>query len=82
MVALLGVIDCRIPDPRTWAGSRSTLIEAFLGVASGVSLPGTLGDRSSARCSVNGDGGPAFSVFIAEVDEHGLRVVLHAEAVT
>jgi len=49
-------------------------------VARGICLAGRLGYKPLARRTVNGEGRPSAPVLAAEVDEQGVGVMLHAQA--
>ena len=56
------------------------VVETVIGVAGGIGLAGRLCHRPLARRPVNREGRPSAPVLVAEVDEQGVGVMLHAKA--
>lgn len=73
---------CAPNAPRPWwqADRRLPVVKTVIGVAGGIGLAERLGHRPLARRTVNGEGHPSAPVLAAEVDEQGVGVMLHAEA--
>ncbi|MGH3998331.1 MAG: hypothetical protein ACRDTJ_12805 [Pseudonocardiaceae bacterium] len=56
-------------------------VQIFVGGVRGLGLPKALCDRPLASRSINRDGGPPGAVFVAEVNQQRVLVVLDAEPV-